>query len=270
MNTVTGLLSMHTFRPALVGIIVALSQIASAQQAVSDYQVKAAYLYNFAESVQWPGGRLRPGANIIVGVFGGDEDFLNVLRGILANKTINGHPLEIRQLQSPAEMKFCHLVFFRSWGRTPHTLLAELSKDSILLVGQDRNFLDEGGMINLISTDGKIRYEMNAAALQGAGLRYTNLIQSTSDWAPPEVQPEGSRPIVFRVAPGYPRLATSLHLTGTVQLQAVVRADGTVKQVRVIGGHPVLAETAAAALMRWRYEVGPHETTESVKISYGH
>jgi hypothetical protein len=55
-----------------------------------------------------------------------------------------------------------------------------------------------------------------------------------------------------------------------VQLQAVVRADGTVKQVRVIGGHPVLAETAAAALMRWRYEVGPHETTESVKIRYGH
>jgi outer membrane biosynthesis protein TonB len=64
-------------------------------------------------------------------------------------------------------------------------------------------------------------------------------------------------------------LAASLKLFGSVQLQAVVRADGTVKKVKVIGGHPVLAEAAAAAIMRWRYEVGPRETTESVKISFG-
>jgi hypothetical protein len=49
----------------------------------------------------------------------------------------------------------------------------------------------------------------------------------------------------------------------------VVRADGPVKQVKVTGGHPVLAEAAAAAIMRWRYQAGPRETTESVKISFG-
>jgi TonB family protein len=74
---------------------------------------------------------------------------------------------------------------------------------------------------------------------------------------------------VFRVAPVYPRLAASLKLLGSVQLQAVVRADGTVKQVTVMGGHPVLAEAATAAIKRWRYQVGPKETTESVKISFG-
>ena len=260
---------MHTFRPGLVGIIVALTLVASAQQAASDYQVKAAYLYNFAESVQWPGAKLHPGGNIIVGVFGGDGDFLNVLRDILANKVINGHAVEIRQVQSPAEMKFCHLIFFRSWGLTSPAVLAELSKDSILLVGQDRNFLNEGGMINLVLVDGKINYGVNAAALEGAGLRYTNLIKSGSDSAAPQIKPESSRSMAFRVAPAYPRLASSLNLTGTVQLQAVVRADGTVKRVKVIGGHPVLAEAAAAALLQCRYEAGPRETTESVKISFG-
>jgi TonB family protein len=54
-----------------------------------------------------------------------------------------------------------------------------------------------------------------------------------------------------------------------VQLQVVVRADGTVKRVKVIGGHPVLAEAAAAAIMRWRFEAGTRETTESVKINFG-
>jgi TonB family protein len=68
--------------------------------------------------------------------------------------------------------------------------------------------------------------------------------------------------------PEYPRIAASLNIVGAVQLQAVVRADGTVKQVRVIGGHPALAEAAAAAVMRWRYERAAKETTETVKITF--
>jgi TonB family protein len=97
----------------------------------------------------------------------------------------------------------------------------------------------------------------------------SNSPKASSGPAVTQFQPGSSRAITFRVAPEYPRLATSMNLMGTVQLQAVVRADGTVKRVRVMGGHPVLAEAAAAVIMRWRYEVGPRETTESVKISFG-
>lgn len=97
----------------------------------------------------------------------------------------------------------------------------------------------------------------------------SNSAKAQSGPAAAQVQPGSSRAITFRVAPEYPRLATAMNLMGTVQLQAVVRADGTVKRVKVIGGHPVLAEAAAAAMMRWRYEAGPRETTESVKISFG-
>jgi outer membrane biosynthesis protein TonB len=52
-------------------------------------------------------------------------------------------------------------------------------------------------------------------------------------------------------------------------LQAVVRPDGTVEKVRVLGGHPLLAEAAAQALMKWRYEPRAKETIESVRISFG-
>ena len=61
----------------------------------------------------------------------------------------------------------------------------------------------------------------------------------------------------------------ALNLVGAVQLRAVVRADGTVKQVKVTGGHPVLAEAAAAAIMRWRYQAGPRGNHQLAKISFG-
>jgi TonB family protein len=80
---------------------------------------------------------------------------------------------------------------------------------------------------------------------------------------------DGTRAILVRVDPEYPRLAASLQIVGAVKLEATVRPDGTVKKVRVLGGHPVLAEAAAHALMQWRYEPQSKETTEVIKISFG-
>jgi TonB family protein len=228
-------------------------------------------LYNFAKTARWSAESLPNRAGLIMGVLGGDEDFVKVLRDILANKGINGHPIEIRYLRSPEEVKFCHLVFFRVAERTNRTIITQLGKSNVLLVGENKDFLNDGGMINLMLNDGKITYKINTAALERAGLHYGDMSSAArTTYEPiPEVQPENSRSIAFRVAPEYPRLATSLKLAGAVQLQAVVRPDGTVKQVKVIGGHPVLAEAATAAVMKWRFEAGTKETTESVKISFG-
>lgn len=60
-----------------------------------------------------------------------------------------------------------------------------------------------------------------------------------------------------------------MNLVGSVQLQASVRPDGTVKEIKVLGGHPVLVEAAVTALKQWRYEPGPKETVETIRISFG-
>ncbi len=51
-------------------------------------------------------------------------------------------------------------------------------------------------------------------------------------------------------------------------MQALVRRDGTVKEVKVIGGHPLLAEAVMQAVMKWRYEPGTKETVVLVKVSF--
>lgn len=97
----------------------------------------------------------------------------------------------------------------------------------------------------------------------------SNSAKAQSRPATTEVQPGSSRVITLRVTPQYPRIAVALKLIGAVQLQALVRADGTVKGIRVVGGHPVLAEAAVAAVMKWRFEPAARETTESVRVSFG-
>jgi TonB family protein len=60
-----------------------------------------------------------------------------------------------------------------------------------------------------------------------------------------------------------------MSLKGTAQVEARVRPDGTVKEVRVLGGHPVLAEALANAVRQWRYQAASKETVEVVKFSFG-
>jgi TonB family protein len=258
---------MHTRLLQLSAIILVFSPFASTQTA-DEYQVKAVYLYNFAKLVQAPSPGLPGSSDLIVGVFGGNEDFVKVLRTTLAGQTINGRSLEIRYLRSPKELKLCQVVFFRASERTTRAAIAQLGRTSVLLVGEDKDFLNDGGMINLLPSQEKITYEVNSAALERAGMHGDTGSPAPSDVGTADVKAEGARSTTFRVLPEFPSIAVTMKLTGTVQLQAVVRPDGTVKQVRVVGGHPMLAQVAVAAVMKWRYQPGSKETTEMLRISF--
>jgi len=76
------------------------------------------------------------------------------------------------------------------------------------------------------------------------------------------------RKVTTRVAPPYPDLAKKLHLHGTVKVEAVVRANGTVKSTRTLGGNPVLGEAAEDAVAKWKFEPSQGETTEVVQLAF--
>ncbi len=60
--------------------------------------------------------------------------------------------------------------------------------------------------------------------------------------------------------PSYPEMAKSMHLAGTVKVQITINPQGSVKDTKVLGGHPLLADAAVRAIQRWKYEPGPEET----------
>lgn len=76
------------------------------------------------------------------------------------------------------------------------------------------------------------------------------------------------RRIKSKVVPEYPAIARQLHLDGKVKVQVTISADGRVTDTKVIGGHPVLAQAAVAALKKWRFEPAPKESTEIIEMNF--
>lgn len=77
------------------------------------------------------------------------------------------------------------------------------------------------------------------------------------------------RKVRTRAMPDYPALAKQLNVTGKVKIEATISADGRVVGTHVVGGSPILVNSAVDALKKWRYEPGPKETTEIVEFSFG-
>jgi len=76
------------------------------------------------------------------------------------------------------------------------------------------------------------------------------------------------RKLVQQSAPAYPPLARSMALQGVVRLDVQVEADGSVKDVAIRGGHPILAQAAVNTVRRWRWEPASHESRESVEVKF--
>jgi len=73
---------------------------------------------------------------------------------------------------------------------------------------------------------------------------------------------------VVRIAPFYPEIAKRMHVGGVVKLEVLVRANGTVRSTKALGGHPVLIPSASDAVRQWKFEPTPEETTETVQVVF--
>src|SRR5438445_2654089 len=82
-------------------------------------------------------------------------------------------------------------------------------------------------------------------------------------------QQAGPRHLRVKISPEYPTIARRMNLKGAVQLEALVGRDGTVKEVKVLGGHPLLADALARAVKQWKYQPAAKDSTELVRYSFG-
>jgi len=266
---------------AVLGIglaLLALQLLALGQKPnASEDQVKAAYLLNFAKLAEWPHALPDAPSPLVIGVSGGDEEFVDVLKAVVAGKIIGTHPLLVKVVSSEKDMKSCHIVFFRASERK-HTQAAidGLAQAGVLLVGEDESFLGQGGMINLVRDHGSVRFEVNSDALDRSQIHFSSkiLAMAKAGYGPSHAMASNSsvettRPLERSFPPDYPAIAERMKLTGTAQVQAVVKPDGTVKEVKVLGGHPLLADALVRAVMQWKYQAASKETVEIVKFSFG-
>ena len=83
-----------------------------------------------------------------------------------------------------------------------------------------------------------------------------------------EQQEEVTRKIKSKVAPTYPELARRMSISGAVRVQVTIAPNGAIKDAKLLGGHPVLANAALDALKKWHFEAGPAESTGIVVFHF--
>jgi TonB family protein len=81
-------------------------------------------------------------------------------------------------------------------------------------------------------------------------------------------QDEITRKVKTSVQPAYPELARRMNIVGVVRVQLVVAPNGSVKSMKVIGGHPVLATAVMDAVKKWRFQEASEETTGVVQFKF--
>jgi hypothetical protein len=141
----------------------------------TEYQVKAAFLYNFARFVEWPAEpRHDPGAPFVIAILGRDP-FGAVLDETVAGKTVAGRPIEVRRIPRVDEARDAQIVFI-SPSERPNTdaILKALVRPGVLTVGDMDGFAQRGGAINFTLQARKVRFEINPAAAEQAGLKMSS------------------------------------------------------------------------------------------------
>jgi YfiR/HmsC-like len=147
--------------------------------ASKEYQIKAAFIFNFALFTAWPDSAFSaPNAPFVVAVIG-DDPFGPALQQVMSGKSISGHPITVKHLDSRAQISGCHLLFVpASEDDRLGDIFNIVGNRPILTVGETSKFLWAGGIIRFLIADGKIRFEIAPDAADKAGLRLSSRLMN--------------------------------------------------------------------------------------------
>ncbi len=156
-----------------------------------EYDVKAAFLFNFASFTDWPAAAFStPGSPFVIGIIG-DDPFGPILDEIVAGEAVKGHPLIVRRLTSRQvnETVNCHILFIaQSEARRLRPILLQVRGKPVFTISDIPNFIDAGGIV-AFTTDGSVRLTINPTAASHANLAISSKLLRLAQVVDKEVSP---------------------------------------------------------------------------------
>jgi hypothetical protein len=136
-----------------------------------EHRVKAVFLFNFAQFVEWPPSAFAgPKDSLVVGILG-DDPFDDFLDEVVKGESVRDRPIVVKRFKRLEDIKECHVLFIGAdEAQRLDGQLASLKDRKILTVGESRDFLAHGGMIRFVEEDGRVRFKINLEAVQEADL----------------------------------------------------------------------------------------------------
>jgi YfiR/HmsC-like len=153
-------------------ILVAMLLRTAAAQSATEYQVKAAFLFNFAKFIDWPADAFpNADAPLQICVLGQDP-FGRDFEQVIEDKAVNGHRLEVAHPDGVPQSRACQILFIgASEKQRVREILHGLRGASVLTVGETPGFAAMGGVINFVLDENRVRFEINVKAAERAHLK---------------------------------------------------------------------------------------------------
>ena len=158
--------------PAALVMLLAVMPGLTAQAAPSrEYQIKAVFLFNFTQFVEWPEQAFSEAqAPLVIGVLG-EDPFGEILDETVRGEKLNNRPLVVRRYRRVEEITGCHVLFIsRSETDRLESIFAALKGRSMLTVGDVESFARRGGMIRFVMENNRTRLKINVEAAKAVGL----------------------------------------------------------------------------------------------------
>lgn len=158
----------------LGGLLAVCLSVAIGAASSIEYEVKAAFLYNFAKFTEWPATAIGDDDELNLCVAGNDS--FGSVRDTLQGKEVQGHALTINKIQIVTEADDCHILFVSTSeaGRLETLMETVVGRQGILSVSDIAGFAKHGGIIELKVIDNKVRFAINLRAARQAELNLSS------------------------------------------------------------------------------------------------
>jgi hypothetical protein len=172
---------------ALVAAVVACAAPPVAASNDVEYPVKAEFLERFTHFIQWPDASFASAQSPFVVCVMGTNPFGTYLEHLIATRRLQGRPAELRPVSDPAKLDGCHLVFIAASERDRiRSIVKHTYGKPILTVGDTEGFASAGVLINLYIEDDNVRFEINVAAVNDSGLKFSSKLYKLARLVEPE------------------------------------------------------------------------------------
>lgn len=147
-----------------------------------EYQIKAVFLYNFTQFVEWPDDAFATADSpLVIGILGSDP-FGQYLDNTIVGEAGNGHPLVVERYEEVEDIAACHILFINiADKRKLQNVLSDLEGRNILTISDVQHFARSGGILQFFEERNKIRLRINLEAAKSADLNISSKLLSLAE-----------------------------------------------------------------------------------------
>jgi len=132
-----------------------------------EYQVKAVFLLNFTKFIEWPAADFEaPDSPVTICILG-EDPFGTAIDQVVSGEVVNGRKVAVQRISRAPAPKSCQVLFSAA------KLLPDLGP-GVLTVGEGETFMRAGGMIGFVIDNRRVRFDVNQAAAERAGLKISS------------------------------------------------------------------------------------------------